>query len=99
MHEPDDQNTKIFAELNEEIEGVVDCANITESKLCGRGRSVFCVKDSEGYARNKSGVAGCSVRAGVQHKPSVRDAIEDSRGGDSFRRGKLLTTSDGLKFH
>ena len=38
------KDRKLFAELNEEIEGVVGCVNKTESKLCGRGRAVFCVK-------------------------------------------------------
>ena len=45
------KDRKLFAEVNEEIEGVVGCANKTDSKLCGKGRAVSFVKDSEGNAR------------------------------------------------
>ena len=80
--------TNCSPKLNEEIEGLVGCANKTESKLCGNGRAVFCVKDSEGNARRVELRDRLYVPA--YDKPSVRSATEESRGGDSFRRRKLL---------
>ena len=44
------KDRKLVAALNGEIERVVECSNKTKSKLWGRCRAVFGVKDTEGNA-------------------------------------------------
>ena len=89
---------KLFAELNEEIEGVVGCANKTESKLCGKGRAVFCVKDSEGNARRVELRDALYVPAYDRNLVSVARL---KKVGVEIRFGEenSLTTSDGATFH
>ena len=92
------KDRKLFAELNEEIEGVVGCANKTESKLCGKGRAVFCVKDSEGNARR------VELRDALYVPAYDRNLVSLARlrkVGVEIRFGEenSLTTSDGTKFH
>ena len=92
------KDRKLFAELNEEIEGVVGCANKTESKLCGKGRAVFCVKDSEGNARRVELRDALYVPAYDRNLVSVARL---KKVGVEIRFGEetSLTTSDGTKFH
>ena len=90
------KDRKLFAELNEEIEGVVGCANKTESKLCGKGRAIFCVKDSEGNARR------VELRDALYVAAYDRNPVSVARlNGVEIRFGEenSLTTSDGTKFH
>ena len=92
------KDRKLFAELNEEIEGVVGRVNKTESKLCGRGRAVFCVKDSEGNARRVELRDAFYVPAYDRNLVSVarlKKVGVEIRFGDE----NSLTTSDGTKFH
>ena len=91
------KDRKLFAELNEEIEEVVGCANKTESRLCRRGLVVFCVTDSEGNARR------VELRDALNVKAYVRNLLSVSRlkkFGVEIRFGEenSLTTSDETKF-
>ena len=95
-HKIKDRN--MFAELNEEIEGVVGCANKTESKLCGRGLDVFCVEDSEGNAKS------VELRDALYVPAYDRNLVSVARlktVGVEIRFGEenSLTRSDGTKFH